>query len=253
MAIRTPLGRRGFTFVELFVVVAILGLLTIILIVAASKARESAKRGECSNTLRQLGLAFHVYHDSYRVFPTENGTKNSVYFQLLPYVDEDTVQVAINNGGGNTQQPVKLYLCPSRRSVQHAPGKRDFGYALSPNNGSILDALNGVSALVISNHNGTANTLLFAHLWMDPTNYFTGKDPTDVGWYDANNNKRLIASMAKMDTDATGSTSHIGGPHSRHSPVLFADGHVDLLDYNFQQWAQAWNYLNTVEVIQVDP
>ncbi|OAI44802.1 hypothetical protein AYO44_13500 [Planctomycetaceae bacterium SCGC AG-212-F19] len=248
MKTRTHRSRRGFTFVELFVVVAILGILTILVMVAAQRARESAKRAECADTLRQLGVAAHVYHDSFKVFPTENGSKNSLYFQLLPYVDQDMLQVALSTGGGDTQAQIRLYLCPSRRTEKQAKGKRDFGYALSPNNGSIFDAPNGVNMLNITNHNGSGNTLMLAHLWMDPANYATGNDPTDVGWFDVNNNKRIIASMAKMDTDKTGSTAHIGSPHHIYMPTLFADGHVQYMHYDFPQWSQIWSYLNTTEV-----
>ncbi len=246
MATRTVRARNGFTFVELFVVIAVIGLLVMTLIVAVQKAREAAKRTECLDNLRQIGIACHVYHDSFKVFPTENGANKSLYTAILSYVEQSNLDVQIQAGlGGNTAAPIRLFICPSRRTTQQAPGKRDYVYALSPNNGSIFDAPAGVDITAVSHSNGTSNTILLSHAWMSPANYASGQDPTDVGWYDFAHNKRTINSEAKMDSDPTGTTSNIGSSHVKYVPCVFADAHVQYLLYGFPQWAQAWNYLNT--------
>ncbi|MEQ9409843.1 MAG: DUF1559 domain-containing protein [Fuerstiella sp.] len=135
----TPRRRHsGFTLIELLVVIAIIAILIALLLPAVQQAREAARRTQCKNNLKQIGLALHNYLDVYTVFPpafasdisTINtpGGEWSIHARLLPYLEEanlynlaDLSRSYEDPSGVNVgiaTQRVAAYLCPSEINDQ---------------------------------------------------------------------------------------------------------------------------------------
>jgi prepilin-type N-terminal cleavage/methylation domain-containing protein/prepilin-type processing-associated H-X9-DG protein len=238
---RRPAKRQGFTLIELLVVIAIIGILVGMLMVAVQKAREAAKRIECTNNLKQIALAAHNFHDTNNLFPSENGSGKSFYTQLLTFIEQTNVDQQIQNAAGGAQNAqIKLYLCPSRRTTAMAPGKRDYCYADAGNSTAVFAIQGGGSLGAITNANGTSNTIMLSHGWMSPTTYST--DP--AGWHDMPNS-RSNTNTAMQDNNPNGSANMIGGPHPNVLPCAFCDGHVQNIPMQWQYWQNAWSWNNT--------
>jgi prepilin-type N-terminal cleavage/methylation domain-containing protein len=125
-------NHRGFTLVELLVVIAIIGVLVALLLPAIQAAREAARRTQCVNNLKQIGLAALNHNAARKEFPTGGTDQWHVVFygrgygwmvQILPYVEEDNLRnISKGYGAGDEARdlevrktPVPLYFCPSRR------------------------------------------------------------------------------------------------------------------------------------------
>jgi len=137
--------RAGFTLVELLVVIAIIGILIALLLPAVQAAREAARRMQCMNNLKQLGLAFHLHHDRARQFPTggwgwdwigspsrgaDRKQPGGYAYNVLPYIEQ---QAIYELGKGLTgrdmqtaltlriQSPLNMFHCPTRRRAKNYP------------------------------------------------------------------------------------------------------------------------------------
>ena len=147
-SLAAPRHKRGFTLIELLVVIAIIAILIALLLPAVQQAREAARRTQCRNNLKQLGLAIHNYHDNFNMFPrmmqgpainsarADEWRNYSAHTMILPYVDQaplyNLVAQAINENraatGAGSGQPtsadstapfslstrkIPAFLCPS--------------------------------------------------------------------------------------------------------------------------------------------
>ncbi|MBI1311704.1 DUF1559 domain-containing protein [bacterium] len=121
--------KRGFTLIELLVVIAIIAILVALLLPAVQSAREAARRTECKNKLKQIGLALHNYHDTHSVYPPAalpSSDGLSWHVMILPQLDLEGLYTQFEFGaqaGGRyssavnlplvQKDPVRAFLCPS--------------------------------------------------------------------------------------------------------------------------------------------
>jgi prepilin-type N-terminal cleavage/methylation domain-containing protein/prepilin-type processing-associated H-X9-DG protein len=137
---------RGFTLVELLVVIAIIGILIALLLPAVQAAREAARRAQCTNNLKQIGLGLHNYHDTNGAFPPGNIAiwNGSQWFgwgwtwqaKILPFIEQNTLYEKIGNNmntdsGGKDSTWTKLAceqtVIPSFQCPSHPNGNLGYG------------------------------------------------------------------------------------------------------------------------------
>ena len=162
---RSPMKHKAkktaFTLVELLVVITIIGILISLLLPAVQSAREAARRMQCSNNLKQLGLAMHNFHQAFNSFPSagwgyrwaphpdrgiDKKQPGGWMYSLLPYLEQDALfrlgsGVGADNESNSTlldanqqrmQTPISILYCPTRRPATNYPIGCTVSYVLKP-------------------------------------------------------------------------------------------------------------------------
>lgn len=176
-------SRFAFTLIELLVVIAIIAILIALLLPAVQQAREAARRSQCKNNLKQIGLAFHNYHDQNKQFPINISWSGSDDFRgafsdkvlLLPYLERKAEYQRTdfvtgcgafdpggwNCGGGNpniaTQSlRMSMFVCPSE-AYTVSSGMANFNYAINHGTSHRNHAGSADQRAGNGNHNGVAS------------------------------------------------------------------------------------------------
>jgi len=205
-----PQNRRGFTLIELLVVIAIIAVLISLLLPAVQAAREAARRIQCTNNLKQLGLALHNYESAVGMLPGAGYfkpgqlipmTSYSVQARLLPFLEQSTLHNELNyNIPFNAQVTVAqvrvgMLLCPSeiRDEPKVTPTiiHRPINYGISIGTWLVWDPITqkwgdgafGINATnrLASITDGLSNTIAFAEVKTYQPALHDGGQPTGVG------------------------------------------------------------------------
>jgi prepilin-type N-terminal cleavage/methylation domain-containing protein len=193
-----PRTRRAFTLIELLVVIAIIAILIALLLPAVQQAREAARRTQCKNNMKQLGLAMHNYHDVYKMFaigssggPNIIGTQALSWpwsMRILPYIEQSALFNQLNVGNMTTvpnsaanmsnqndyttanagtpesllRTPIAAFMCPTANGGPINKYQRNMGTLMYGYNSFFADSGAPFTAFAIGDvKDGTSNTLLF--------------------------------------------------------------------------------------------
>ncbi len=221
--------RSAFTLVELLVVIAIIGILVGLLLPAVQAAREAARRMQCSNNLKQIGLAFHNYASTYNKFPQGFTRFHSWGWavRIMPFIEQgnlfNQLQTTSNNwgllnntgtGNGASPSPALLTLLATPMPNYRCPS--DTGPALNDKR------LLGGKQTGMSNYAAVNGSLLFQHLgvWYDAES-----TPGNAATYQGGNGLIFMDSKTSFRdiTDGTSNTLLVGErDYQYHNGVLWA-------------------------------
>ena len=240
--------RRGFTLIELLVVIAIIAILIALLLPAVQQAREAARRSQCKNNLKQLGLALHNYHDTYGMFcpsrlgPQESSTtigesRFSGFIPLLPYFDQAPLynQIAAaptyvwNSGYAPYKNHLSVINCPSQFDTRDISPIGQTSYLFNGGDSYSGISTSGGTIRGIFGYNtsvgfrditdGSSNTLLMAEC-VRPR----GSGTTSTNSFGANTNQNTTSPSACKASFSNGTYSTTLASRDRSLGIRWTDG-----------------------------
>ncbi len=253
--------RRGFTLVELLVVIAIIGILIALLLPAVQAAREAARRSQCTNNLKQLGLAFHNYHDTFKEFPpyvllagdpaAYHWTSYSGFVGILPFIEQGSLYDQLKSSsldfyrrcddGAVTPwhrvDPVSAFRCPSDGDFPNTDYRGNSNYAMCAGSnigwGIAVDRRNGVFQRDAGTRfagitDGTSNTIMCAENLIGDSDNNTFTIESDIvrsqSWT-ATNQSTSQGTITQAEVDAYGQNCLAGsGDHTSTSGAEWIRG-----------------------------
>ncbi|HVJ66658.1 MAG TPA: DUF1559 domain-containing protein, partial [Caulifigura sp.] len=181
--------KSGFTLIELLVVIAIIAILIALLLPAVQQAREAARRTQCKNNLKQIGLALHNYESTYTVFPPGRGsfTEATPGAFILPFLEQGSqyslfdFSYSLNGSTKNTaaiRQTISAYQCPSHPIVPGFPLNGQANYQPCTGSNADLGTMTGIFFINSSTKfrdipDGTSNTAMYSEIRKGPINILT--------------------------------------------------------------------------------
>jgi len=200
---RTPTNRSAFTLIELLVVIAIIAILIGLLLPAVQKIREAANRLQCTNHLKQLGLACHNFHDTTGVtppsrvasggFPALSVPANAYQgwaVWLLPYIEQDNVgklystQLHFGHDNNRTaiQTQVKIFYCPSAPAKNRvAPTFSHGGFTITGAACTDYSVMRNIEPSLWGTYPGDVDTYTEESRW-GPFSYNSGSNIRQLSW-----------------------------------------------------------------------
>ncbi len=256
--------RPAFSIIELMVIIAIIAFLLALLLPAVQKVREAAARTQSLNNLKQIGLAFHSFHDANKRFPFNGSdtavgdvkymkaakgdipTSGSWGFQILPYLDQAALFREPDRKTG-----LMVFMCPARgrpkaeTSNGGGPGTdyflnnyiNDAKNADKPDN---ADTKRNFAAIT----DGTSNTIMLGHGNIVVTQYTSAADVTlSSNIYNGGTTGTIRAGKGgaanpagvtlMRDSDKAPSVGSWGGPFPHGGLFVFGDGSARVISYTF--------------------
>ena len=277
-------NKPGFTLIELLVVIAIIAILIALLIPAVQRVREAANVAQCTNNLKQIGLAVQSHHDVLKIFPSGGFTNwlegptylgahhpavaggkpeqnGSVFFQILPYLEQEAVW--LGGDGRNVSEcqvnalstAIPTYFCPTRRAPTILPpveswmtdpagitfGHGSIDYAVSnwERTGVFRPWEDGLrmTMAALEGADGASSTLMVAEKrwpYQGSDYHWDDNEGYAQGWDDDWVRSTAIPPLPDHPGSDDGQV-HFGSSHNGGFLAVFCDGHVTMLSFNINQ------------------